>query len=275
MVINLIKKDLKDSAKYFIPIILLSLSLTVLSIFPDLLHSYIERRGLRYDHFESVTEIIWILVMVLRFALIGLSAFAVLKVLYQNIYNERGYELFTLPVNSWEILVSKLVSTIIWLAVVLISYYFAFNNLFFYSLDFNWVNLVEPIKEIFSSFYELTLFTLVSFNTFLFGLGICLTIMFAGAFVYSKYVQKYRSFIVAVIVAFVFIIVLQSELLIIDNLLVQINWSEAINYPSYYHLLSYFPDCKIVYLTGIRLVFDIVLALGTLWLWNNKLQITD
>ena len=104
MVIKLVKRELRDSSTSFVPVLAAILAGSVLL-------------PLQIRFFNSIgflNAIVNIVLMLLFFTAMILSIRASFYILYTNMYNKSGYELFTLPVKLWEIVVSKLITLVIW-----------------------------------------------------------------------------------------------------------------------------------------------------------------
>ena len=125
MFAKLLKYNFKDTKRIGIPILICLLGITVLGCVDlGVMISY-NKGGTD----GSVLSAIFNMLLMLGMMLVVLSLiFAVLVMLlficvnfYKNLVSDEGYLTFTLPVKADDILLSKVVNGIIWLAIVVIS----------------------------------------------------------------------------------------------------------------------------------------------------------
>lgn len=268
MVITLIKKELRDSKYIFGPIILAVVLLFFASSTPNWI-SKIFNKDLNAINNHSIYSIFDFAIIFLIISIVILSIIAVVKYLYANIYNSKGYELFTLPANTNELLIAKLATVLIWTIIITMTvittiiimqtttegYQYTFEDYLFINF-FNKKNILDFIK-------------LGLFNVILMS-NLVITILFAGALAHTKYIQQFRP-----AMTFVFTIIVN----IISNS-IQINLTGSISSLSDSGLTMLLAGPN--YLTSINydntfylIIFFIVLYAITNYLWTNKLELSD
>lgn len=264
MVITLIRKELRDSLNIFTPITAITVALVIL-VYAPIANTFINGDAFLSESSATLLMIVSLLLVSFTIALFVLSVMAFVKVLYTNIYNNKGYELFTLPVKAWEIIVAKMATLIIWTAVIGLFGYLSLmvTHLFIGDLElitdsfFGIFQIVfMNVKDFTSGFRMISaelLSTLISF----------LTILLAGAFANSKYVQRNRAG-----VAFVIFIVITLGLSYAENtFFIQNNVISMLTEP-YYLTQSYY------LIVATRLLEVILMFVGIVYLWENKLELT-
>lgn len=140
--------------------------------------------------------------------------------MYINIYNDKGYELFTLPVSSLQIIISKIMIVLIWVFMLLTTFIVL---TMFYQSFLDEVIMLENIKnrlhQLFSPNSAL-LHAAAYVNQLLYLIGAAAAILFAGALANSKYVQKGRG-VVAFIVVMIIALTVQTIELNVYNYAIQ------------------------------------------------------
>lgn len=264
MVITLIRKELRDSLNIFTPIIAITVALIVLVYAPIVL-TITDYEALMSDSSATLMMIVSLLLVAFLIALFVLSVMAYVKVLYTNIYNNKGYELFTLPIKSWQIIVAKISTIFIWSFMIIV---FGFITL---SLTHLLIGEFDLIKESFFEIYRFAFANFTDFSTWfrftsaelLSTLVSFLTILFAGAFANSKYIQRNRA-----AVTFVIFIAITIGLSYLENsFFIQTNPLIPFSEP-YYLTQSYY------LIASTRLLEVILMFAGVVYLWDNKLELT-
>lgn len=101
---KLLKYELKSSSKFFIPMYFAILVITTLnSIF------------MRKNMFQEAQGIISMVIGALFIALTTLTIIVIVKRFKKNLLGDEGYLMFTLPVSSSKLILSKYISALIWI----------------------------------------------------------------------------------------------------------------------------------------------------------------
>ncbi|WP_371025154.1 ABC transporter permease [Paraclostridium ghonii] len=101
---KLLKYELKSSSKFFIPMYFAILVITTLnSIF------------MRKNMFQEAQGIISMVIGALFIALTTLTIIVIVKRFKKNLLGDEGYLMFTLPVSSGKLILSKYISALIWI----------------------------------------------------------------------------------------------------------------------------------------------------------------
>lgn len=106
---KLLKYELKSSAKFFVPMYFVILAITTLnSIF------------MRKSVFVEAQPIINMVVGALFIALTTLTVVIIVRRFKKNLLGNEGYLMFTLPVSSEKLILSKYISALIWIFLTII-----------------------------------------------------------------------------------------------------------------------------------------------------------
>lgn len=106
---KLLKYELKSSAKFFVPMYFAILAITTLnSIF------------MRKNLFVGAQPIINMVVGALFIALTTLTVVIIVRRFKKNLLGNEGYLMFTLPVSSSKLILSKYISALIWIFLTII-----------------------------------------------------------------------------------------------------------------------------------------------------------
>lgn len=268
MLLTLFKKDFKENASYFTPIILMVLVLGILLNFPDLLGS----SDSYFDEMKTpvIFQASWLLSIATFVCIFIFSGLAIVRSLYNSIYNEKGYELFTLPISSGQIMFSKVLSVIVWLVVVYSFYYLTLSvfQLIVSNDNFYTVSdiMSEKFKYMFSNLRNMFYMIFSYINRILYLIVMSLTVIFAGALANSSLVQKYRGAIAMIIITIVYFGIEYIERSMFDIYLYDLFYSNFV-----YNTVA---DADLLYITAFRLAFIVLLFIGTKILWERKLQLT-
>ncbi len=270
MLKNLIKKEISDSKYLFIPIVILTcITCFLLNSYP-LTHKLFEYLNISDSYLNSFTDV---LTLFTTFALIlifikGLNS--TFKYLYTNVYHEQGYELFTLPTRLSTIIIAKIITIVFWSTIVIvtlfaslsISEYLAFNsdNLYNFGLE---------LESVFENKNITKLIYLLVWNI-LTVIKVASIIILSGALVHTRYIQKFRVVFASLLV---FIMLILSRL--IESLIMAEMFDTLLNANLETLLFSgvglpNFDLSLIVYL----IITSIVLSLITLYIWQNKLELS-
>lgn len=269
MVVNLIKKDLRDSKQTFIPIFIFVTALLLLMLSSTSITNVMDKAGLDSSTilFSFMTLSFFPIISVLF-----LSINAVSKTLYTNIYNNQGYELFTLPVKSSNIIISKVMTTIIWITSLLTYSFILLNIIFLITKDISVSDIISSISIFLSmSANDLTIKVLNSLSYFITVALILLLILFSGAISHTKYVSKFKKGVTITL------------FIILINVISKFESIFYADYHSAFHILfleNIFVfnsklNSAIYIIMLIRVLIITILFLSTTYLWNNKLQLID
>ncbi len=164
---KLIKHETRATSRIFLP---LYGALLILTIFTKLVMA-IGAPDFFSEMASSnkVAEIILGISFTLYFILIvGISVMTLVMIIqrfYKNLFTDEGYLMFSLPVKTWELVLSKLLVGMIWSAVCTIMIVLTF---FIFSLGyFSMMELLQSIRSAYSMFY---LQTGMELNLFIFEL---------------------------------------------------------------------------------------------------------
>lgn len=140
------------------------------------------------------------------FSIIAISivfAVTVLQRYYNNLYGEEGYLMFTLPVKSWQIILSKFVSALIW--CVLISFVSIVCCFFISILVLNKVaspfTLSELYREV-TKYIELRYFIITGVLLFVSVAAFIMKVYFVISFSNLPFIRRFHV-LIALIVYFI------------------------------------------------------------------------
>lgn len=265
MVIKLVKRELRDSSNSFVPVLVAILAGSVLL-------------PLQIRFFDSIgflNAIVNIILMLLFFTAMILSIRASFYILYTNMYNKSGYELFTLPVKLWEILVSKLITLVIWyiaLSVVTGVGMVLMTSILSGDIGFIFDQIGYAFKVLGMYFSSSDVF----FTTLVGLLGLLrnvLMIFFAGAIANSSRFSKNRAWW-----TFLFVVLLSWGVSLISSSL-DLNLFRGFNFIFYGSDMPVFSlgiELGLVLaISAFELVLIGLLFFGTVWFWDNKLEILN
>ena len=270
MLKKLLNKEISDSKYLFIPIVILTcITCFLLNSYP-LTHKLFEYLNISDSYLNSFTDV---LTLFTTFALIvifikGLNS--TFKYLYTNVYQEQGYELFTLPTRLSTIIIAKIITIVLWATIVIvtliasisISDYLAYNSKNSYVFSYQFESIFEN-KNIIKLIYLLVWNILTVIK-------VASIIILAGAVVHTRYIQKFRAVFASLLV---FIMLILSRL--IESVIMAEMFNTLLNANLETLLFSgvglpNFDLSLIVYL----IIISIVLSLITLYIWQNKLELS-
>lgn len=286
MVGKLIKHEFLDSRKSFMPVIgLIFGSTLVLTIFV--------KTSLQNNSMAFVNSILLLIFFGMSVAIAVMSLMAMIDLLYKSIYNKNGYRLFTLPVKSWEIVAAKIIVTFIWGIIIGLITFIAFT--IFLVIVTNGVDTVKLIGSLMSYVIsELELrFIAASLISFISSNIITITILlFVGSMMNSAYVQNRRglkTFILYLVITSIVTRITagftlnQNTLDIIFQETVIINPGILEGFDplvdGWHHLftINTWVDGMQVMLkvAFLELIISGLFVFGTIWFWDNKLEVID
>ncbi|CAM3619427.1 hypothetical protein ERUR111494_03410 [Erysipelothrix urinaevulpis] len=267
MVGKLIKHDLIDSSRAYLPVFglillgtLISISLMIISQDPNSVLSLI-------------TSLLSIVLFGLMVAVTVMSIKASIYVLYTSLYKEKAYRLFTLPVKTWQILVSKIITSIIWNVLVSIGVLISML-IIVTSTGFNFFEILAGLGEGLKIFFENVqpgIYISFFFNVILDALMGSMVILFAGSLANSSFIRKNRGIVTFAIVLITMMVIGQLSGIFEANffsVLSRFSYQGMLDGTTRIHIFDFFW----VFMYQILLISAFVF--GTLWLWENKLEVT-
>lgn len=272
MVVTLFKKEFKDSYKIFFPILVLLIGFTTLS-YINFIQSY--RFGTEAYYVSAiVSNTVYRLMMITIISSVIAIIIGIVRYMYINIYNDKGYELFTLPVSSLQIIISKIMIVLIWVFILLTTFIVL---TMFYQSFLDEVIMLENIKnrlhQLFSPNSAL-LHAAAYVNQLLYLIGAAAAILFAGAFANSKYVQKGRGVVAFIVVMIIALTVQTIESNVYNYAIHSFDKNTyGMIYPNFIGNFSYLPSP--LYLNSLlifRTACIVLLIFATKYMWDHKLQ---
>ncbi|HKM23744.1 MAG TPA: ABC transporter permease [Erysipelothrix sp.] len=263
MVIKLTKRDILDSKRYYIPIVI-----SVIAFFVSLGFAI---NNLDNSQLSLIGNIVsgasFLGVAAFSFGLFILSIIANIYILYTSVYGDRGYDLFTMPVTSGQIIFSKFLTIAFWAIVSFAAGVVGFLLfLMITGMMGDFLAAIQLILMNLSYLFEnidLGILIVLALSFLVSGIYSAALILFSGAVANSSKFQKNRG-VVAVLVYFGVSFVIN-----VITSLTNIGWD----------FLTMMNISKNTLLTIINasMVFNIAIAglllLAVKWLWENKLEI--
>lgn len=161
---KLIKHETRATSRIFLP---LYGALLILTIFTKLVMAigapdfFSEAASNNNNIAEIILGISFTLYFVLIVGICVMTLVMIIQRFYKNLFTDEGYLMFSLPVKTWELVLSKLLVGMIWSAVCTVMIVLTF---FIFSLGaFSMMELSQTIRSAYSMFYlqtgmELNLF---------------------------------------------------------------------------------------------------------------------
>jgi len=161
---KLIKHETRATSRIFLP---LYGALQILTIFTKLVMAigapdfFSEAASNNNNIAEIILGISFTLYFVLIVGICVMTLVMIIQRFYKNLFTDEGYLMFSLPVKTWELVLSKLLVGMIWSAVCTVMIVLTF---FIFSLGaFSMMELSQTIRSAYSMFYlqtgmELNLF---------------------------------------------------------------------------------------------------------------------
>lgn len=260
MLIKLLKHELKATYKIFLLIFAVILFLTLANIL-----------GIQ-------TENVYILGLSMAAAglavlpIIVVYAVTILQRYYNNLYGEEGYLTFTLPVKSWEIILSKYINALIWgvLTVLVGGICFVLLLLVFLrkEVDFSLIQLIQECFKVVDIGFLFNIFLLLFFAIACFIMRVYFVISLSNL----PFIKRF-NILIAIIAYF---IVERIESKIGDLFLHNITGGFLENAPIYNIRVEYFMELiskASVVAIFITIIFIILYFLGTSYITSHKLHI--
>lgn len=266
MVGKLIKHDILDSRKAHLPVFGMILAGTVLAI--SSLYMAKDPNNL----LSFVSSLVNLLIFGLVVAIMVMSFKASIYILYTSIYKENAYRLFTLPVKTWQILLSKIVTAVVWSFLVGLATLVSVGLIAGVASEDVFIifrGMGELITQVFTYITPSLIFAFIT-DMSLKMLVSYMIILFAGSFGNSSFITKNRG-----IITFVIVLLTSSIYGRVSGLF----GADFATVVSRYNLSAVMSGSIRINFTEFIWVYafdGIVIAslvMATLWLWNNKLEI--
>ncbi|MDD3306890.1 MAG: ABC transporter permease [Acetobacterium sp.] len=206
---KLIKHETRATSRIFLP---LYGALLILTIFTKLVMAigapdFFSEAASNNRVAEIILGISFTLYFILIVGICVMTMVMIIQRFYKNLFTDEGYLMFSLPVKTWELVLSKLLVGMIWSAVCTVMIVLTF---FIFSLGtFSMMELSQAIRSAYSMFYlqtamelnlfmaELALFILV--NTVASILMIYVAIAIGQLFSQHRIVAAFGAYIVITI----------------------------------------------------------------------------
>lgn len=286
MVGKLIKNEFLDSRRSFQTVLVMIVSLT--TILTLVVNTRFENTAVAF-----VIPILILIMIGLFIAVLVMWMMAFIDLLYKSIYNKNGYRLFTMPVKTWEIVVAKTVVFFIWMFIIGVVTFIAM--MIFLAISFRDLEIFRVYQSLIS--YILSNFSLAEIGimvlSFISSNLITITvILFIGSVANSHFIQNRRALVAFVgyliltaiisrfTVSFVsevslFDFVINDQLIMNPGMIDSINpltqgWSTLFELSA--NTIGFQTVAKV---TLIELLMSGLLMFGTVWMWDNKLEILN
>lgn len=141
---KLLKYDIKSTARYMIPLYILFILISIINSF---LKPFEVLNSLDSYAFQIAISVFLLIAYFLMAFGIIIASFIILILRFQkNLLGDEGYLSFTLPVKTWQHIISKLINSVICILASLIVFLISLSII-------TWVDIVSFIKE-FSILFE-------------------------------------------------------------------------------------------------------------------------
>lgn len=111
---KLMKHEFKATSRILVPLYLVL-------IFMSIINRFLFQTGVKEGVFAFFTGLLMITQIMLIVAILITTAIFMVIRFYKNLLSDEGYLMFTLPVNTHQLIISKLVVTMIWIFVSIIA----------------------------------------------------------------------------------------------------------------------------------------------------------
>ena len=154
MLAKLLKNEIKATARIFIP---LYGALLILTIFTKLVLAFgapdfFSDNVSTSPFMEVVLGISFTLYFIAVVALSVMTLVMIIQRFYKNLFTDEGYLMFSLPVKTWELVLSKLLVGLLWSAVCTLMFVISF---FILSLgSFTMMELTQSVSAAYTDYYS-------------------------------------------------------------------------------------------------------------------------
>ena len=260
---KLLKYELKATSRVFIP---LYIAILVVSIVNGL--------SLNLEIF-NIQGLATIILMCLFISLFVITIVVTIQRFNKNLLKDEGYLMFTLPVSSKYLVLSKYLTSLIWTFLSFIVALLSFTIIFTIATygDFNYSYFINEFNLLFSNmlnlnilgqFFKIVLLIIISYTIFIFNVYLSLSIGQLPIFNRFRNISSFIGFLVInLLISYV-----QN---IVDNAFVNIEAIDNINYAinSVTSIVSKGLNIAIV----INLIIILVLFFATTYILDKKLNL--
>ncbi len=114
MLSKLLKYELKATARWFLPMYAGVFALALINRLLLLFQPYLNHNMLLSRFYELINGLTILGYILVIFATFALTFFIMLHRFYKNLLGDEGYLMFTLPVSSSQLVISKLITSCLW-----------------------------------------------------------------------------------------------------------------------------------------------------------------
>ncbi|NLW14776.1 MAG: hypothetical protein GX038_00735 [Erysipelothrix sp.] len=187
MVFKLVKNGLKDSKNKFLPIMGMVVAMMLL------LTVFIQ--SIDYESMMIGNSLILLVVMALAIATVVMSILGFIYLLYLSVYDKNGYQLFTLPVKTWEIVVSKIIIYIIWNAAIITVSVLSISVMLMITMGTSdYLAILKVLYKDIQGQIELRVILTFLLNAFVNSMMGISFFLLCGSVIHSTYIQNNRKF---------------------------------------------------------------------------------
>lgn len=274
MVRKLLNNDLRQSRKIFLPVIFTLLGAVIVMNLILAIGTTNMYNVLVPNKLSNIIFSISLLVSFILFiTTVILSISGLIKYLYTNIYNEYGYQLFTLPVSLSKILIVKVLVVLIWLFIIGISFFITIIVLYAINGDVAYIStMYKGISNFILDTSIIGKYLIVFANGVISIIASVVSFLFAGALVNTRYFQKARIFFA---IAIFFIIDITLSLISFNFTFGQpANGLVADSFQSLFQTSAISELISIPYLL-VNITSIFILGYAIIYLWKNKLELSN
>ena len=260
---KLLKYELKATSRVFVP---LYIAILVVSIVNGL--------SLNLEIF-NIQGLATIILMCLFISLFVITIVVTIQRFNKNLLKDEGYLMFTLPVSSKHLILSKYLTSLIWTFLSFIVALLSFTIIFTIATygDFNYSYFINEFNLLFSNmlnlnilgqFIKIILLMIISYTIFIFNVYLALSVGQLPIFNRFRNVSSFIGFLVInLLISYV-----QN---IVDNAFVNIEAIDNVNYSidSISSIVSKGLNVAII----INIIIILVLFFATSYILNKKLNL--
>ncbi|QIK69380.1 hypothetical protein G7062_03300 [Erysipelothrix sp. HDW6C] len=267
MVGKLIKNEIKENVSLYTPVFIMTLIGGVASILLGM-----RFRSMSSSSFNGGELFIGLAIMIIYTLLIASAVMtirAMIIMLYHSLYKKNAYRVFTYPVSSTELLVSKVIGVTFW--TIVSSLFIVGIYVGALLLTFNDFNIIGAFVEIFSELRfilfesDSLMSSIILIANYVFSSFATISyILLAGSIANSKYIRRGRGLYTFLIYFGITIVVS-----VIGNMIAPTTIS------SYSMSRGFITDASLMLSLLRHVLFATLSCVGTIWMWNNKLEILN
>ena len=125
MLKKILKYDIKATARYLLPLYAVSLAISLVNGLVNPFNIIENAQGFSLQLLISVLLVIVFFIMI--FLMLSGTTIMQIQRFQQNLLADEGYLSFTLPVKAWQHILSKLITSLIWIALCIIVMFLNFS----------------------------------------------------------------------------------------------------------------------------------------------------